>query len=480
MSVRLGTASLVLALLAGACSGSQNNESSEAAPSSPVSSSSLDTVDSDASQAVIETTTSSPPVANYLTAGSDYIFDQAALHTFELNLSEEALAELDDDPAAEEYVEGALTFEGETLAAVGIRYKGSVGAFVGCLSGPDLLNPSGSKTCNKLSMKVKINWDDPKGEFFGLRKLQFHSMRLDPSQMHDRLGYWLFREMGVPAPRAVHARLVINGEYSGLYSLVEQVDGRFTREAFEDGTGNLYKEVWPVDIDGEVQTDDAYIDGLKTNEDDDPSVALISSFAAEVAATSPQDSADSASELVSKWMDLDEIMAYLVVDRTIRHDDGPFHYYCLTEECSNHNFYWYENPTDTTLHLIPWDLDNAFENIVADANPVTPVADEFGEMTADCEFYPYGSFQLEQRSAVCDPLFRIWAQLDADYERILDDFLTGPFAEDRIDELLDTWEAQIAEATGEAGQTHPDALDPDEWSSAMDRLRASLEHARSN
>ena len=67
----------------------------------------------------------------YLSTKSDYIFDQDRLHTFELDLPEASLAALDDDPTAEEYVEGSLTFEGETISPVGIRYKGSVGAWVG-------------------------------------------------------------------------------------------------------------------------------------------------------------------------------------------------------------------------------------------------------------------------------------------------------------------------------------------------------------
>jgi len=92
----------------------------------------------------------------YLNQNSDYIFDQEKLHTFELDIPESALDLLNDDPAAEEYVEGSLTFEGETISPVGIRYKGSIGAFVGCVSGTDWANPSGHKTCTKLTMKIKI------------------------------------------------------------------------------------------------------------------------------------------------------------------------------------------------------------------------------------------------------------------------------------------------------------------------------------
>ena len=53
-------------------------------------------------------------------------------------------------------------------------------------------------------------------------------------------------------------------------------------------------------------------------------------------------------------------------------------------------------------------MDNAFENISHDANPVTPVPDEWGETSANCEPFAYGDFHLEQRSASCDKLIGGW------------------------------------------------------------------------
>ena len=86
---------------------------------------------------------------NYLNGNSDYIFDQESLHTFELKIPGTSLRKIDSDPVKEEYVEGILIFEGDTLSPVGIRYKGSVGAFVGCTSGKNPLQPSGKKICTK-------------------------------------------------------------------------------------------------------------------------------------------------------------------------------------------------------------------------------------------------------------------------------------------------------------------------------------------
>jgi len=412
----------------------------------------------------------------YLTGDSDYIFDQQKLLTFELLIPIVNYEIINSDPAAEEYVEGRLVFEGDTIGPIGIRYKGSIGAFVNCVSGNNWANPSGHKTCTKLSMKLKMNWEDSDAQFYGLKKLQFHSMNLDDSQMRDRLGYWLFREMGVAAPRCVHARLMINGEYVGLFSLVEQIDGRFTRQNWDDGKGNLYKEVWPLDSDGNVQNPSNYLDALKTNEDENPSVDMISNFATEIKNADDNQLV----EIVEKWMDTDAIISYVVVDRTIRHDDGPFHWYCNGNSCSPHNFYWYENPTENKLHLIPWDLDNAFENIISANNSVTNIPDEWGEISNNCNPFSDGFFGLSQKSAVCDKLVLAWTKFDEEFSQKKKEFVEGPLSESSIEMKLQEWETQISQATLEADDLHADAISFNQWNNSLLQLRDQLEFARLN
>ncbi|MDW3218272.1 MAG: CotH kinase family protein [Acidimicrobiales bacterium] len=408
-----------------------------------------------------------------------FLFDDGELHTFEINLSEENLALIDADPSAEEYVEGEVTFGGETRT-VGIRYKGSIGAWVNCLEGTrisdgfqGIFNPSGAKACTKLSIKVKINWQNSNDEWHGQRKFQFHSMNLDPTQMHDRLGYWLFREMGVPAPRATHARIVLNGAFLGLFSLVEQIDGRFTRHNFDDGTGNLYKEVWPLDGSGRPVPVGAYEAGLKTNENENPSFALVEEFAAAITAPG----ADTAA-VVAEWMDVEESLAYFAVERTIRHDDGLSHWRCFGP-CVTHNFFLYEDPTNERFHVIAWDLDNAFQVLrTSGFNGILEVADDFGEISGDCA--PFDYLGSPQRSAACDPIIGALASYTDEYRAVLDEFLAGPFSVERTDEVLDRWSAQIADATAEAAATHDDAVPVAVWEASVAALREDLETARAN
>lgn len=406
----------------------------------------------------------------YASGDSTFLFDPEVVHTFDIGLEPEALDELDSDPGAEEYVEGSLTFDGETLERVGVRYKGSVGAFLGCTSGPNPFVPSGPKTCTKLSFKLKINWDGADTEFYGQRRVQLHAMNLDESMMRDRLGYEMFRSAGVPAPRATHARVNVNGEFVGVFILVEQIDGRFVRDRFDDGSGNLYKEVWPFDDSGDVRSADELVDGLKTNEDEDPKVDIMQSFAEELLDGDAASDPEAARRILGERTDLDAFMTYAVVDRAIRHDDGPFHWYCVQGPCEPHNFYFYEEPATERIHIIPWDLDNALRL----TNPITDIADGWGETSNDCEPFPFGPIGIPQRSAACDPLAAAWASLDTEFAEADAAFRAGPFAPQNVRDLIGTWAAQIEPLVAEAAAASDDVPTVDEWRAGVERLVADF------
>ena len=410
---------------------------------------------------------------DYLNVDSDFIFDQENLYDYELIIPQ--LSSLDKDPAAERYVEATLIFRGDTISPVGVRYKGSIGAFAGCLTGQDWLNPSGSKICSKLSMKVKINWEDTKDKFFDLKKLQFHAMNLDDSQLRERLAYYFYREMGVPAPRSVHAKLSINGNYAGLFALVEQIDGRFADFNYEDGSGNLYKEVWPISSSGSVHSKGVYKAALKTNEEIESPVDIIKVFAEEIVQTEDSYLKD----VIRKWMDVDEIISLAVVDRTIRSDDGPFHWYCGGGGgCENHNYYWYEDPTRQKIHLIPWDMDNTFDNLLPPINAVTPVKDDWDEITNNCSPFNFGSTGFLQRSAACDKLIRAWVLFEEEYQDLSNSFRASLLSESHTNEVLGKWSAQIFEATQEADSSIPDAISMGQWQNALQNLKDELAESR--
>jgi hypothetical protein len=310
---------------------------------------------------------------------------------------------------------------------------------------------------------MKVDWEDSERTFYGLRKVQLHSMNHDMSQMRDRLGYCMFREMGVPSPRSTHARVVINGNYVGLFALIEQIDEQFTAHHFTESVGQLYKEIWPLDMNGVATSRTRLYDHLEGGSEDTAEVDLFHEFGKAIENTNDMD----LKEGIAAWMNVDEIMAFAAVDRMIRADDGPFHWYCFNGGCAPHNFYWYMNATTGNAHLLPWDLDHAFQNMTEDKNPVTPIADAWGEITNDCKPFPYGAMNILQRSAACDKLTHGWTQFEEEYNEKVNQLMSGPFAVQNVSRLMEKWSAQIREATEEAHASHSDAITMEEWEQGM-------------
>jgi CotH kinase protein len=379
-----------------------------------------------------------------------YVFDQSVLRTYNLSIAEEDLALIDMSPASEVYVNGVLEVDGETYGPLGVRYKGSVGGFLApcTVAGQPGARP-GPKT-GKCSIKVDFDRVDPNARFHGLKKLNFHSMNRDKSMLRDRLGYAMFRESGIAAPRTAHARLFINGKLEGLYVVVEQIDGRFTHSRFTDGgDGNLYKEVWPVSDDPKP-----YLAALETNDTGNASVDKMLRFAQAV---------DLGADASFQWLEPKYLFDYIAVDRVIINDDGAFHWYCSR----NHNFYWYEGERADRFWLIPWDLDSSFQN-----GTFVHIDAPWNEPAAACSCRG-GT----QRAAICDPLTSQWARRNEDYERAVDAFIAGPFAARNVDAKLAAWGAQIELAVQEASGVQG-APTYGEWQQAYATLQSIIASTR--
>lgn len=398
---------------------------------------------------------------------TDYIFDEDTIRTYEILISEEDLQKIDDDPVAEEWVEGTFIVENDTIGPVGIRYKGNEGAWWDCVSQPPT---GGYKTCEKLSMKIKINWNRDT-TFYGLKKFQLHSMNSDRSQLRERLGYWFYRKMNVKAPRVVHVVLKINGKYQGLFAHIEQIDGRFTRYHFKDGTGNLYKEVWPIDGTGIATLESTLESKLETNEDESPSFKLTHSFGEELEEVDKSD----VQKVIEKWMDVDATLALAAVSYTLDDDDGLFHWYEYgNNDPRPHNFYLYEEPTEKKIYLIPWDLDHMLKRVAdPEIENAVELIDDWGEISENCEMFGNG---WPQRSAACDKLVAGLVMYKDKYKKMLKKINDEPFT--RIESQLTEWENQLRPVTEMLHEKNEELISVEDWEFAIQDLRKELSDAR--
>lgn len=391
------------------------------------------------------------------------VFDQEVVRVYDITVPAADLAVLDENPAAETYVSGSLSVDGDPVGPIGFRYKGSLGAFLSpCTATTTVGAATGAKT-GKCSIKVAFDFVDADRRYRGLKKLNLHSMNNDPSMLRDRLAYSLFREMGIPASRAMHARVNINGKFEGLFIAVEQVDGRFTRSRFtEGGKGNLYKEVWPMHASAED-----YRAALETNEDSNPPLDRMAAFAK----ASQQGSA-----AVESYVDRTYVARYLATDRVIANDDGSAHWWCMSAGqgnnpggIGNHNYYWYEAELAQRFWLIPWDMDSSLG--ATDYVRIQPAWRTMAPCT--CAGTP------AQRPTSCDPLFSIWAGWTAEYESAVDAFLSGPFEPSRVEQKLARWSAQIQPAVSEAAGLNGAPTEAS-WQGAVAFLRLAIDSLRQN
>lgn len=392
---------------------------------------------------------------------ADYVFDGSVIRTYELLIDDADWERINEDPTLEQYVPATLLFEGEEYPHVAVRYKGYFGALRLCF------DMQGNRICKKLSMKLKFSEYDDNGRFYGLKRLNFQSMEADPTKMHDVLGYALFREAGVIAPRATYAKLVVNGELLGLFALVEQVDGMFARSRFheeDEGKGNVYKEVWPIHF-----TPEPYLAALRTNREEDPSVDTMIRFAQALDGATDE----TFLSVLESWTDVDMLMRYLAVDRLMDNWDGITAWYCPFGDCFNHNYYWYEDLVRERVWLIPWDFDHAFAvpSLLRDVFGVP----DWDVVPENCEPIPV-FMGMQGRPPACDEFTRRLATATWDrYAEATRELLDGPFQVAALHDLIDELADHIADAVAE----DPNGPTFDEWEAAVQRLKVDVVTIRS-
>lgn len=368
-----------------------------------------------------------PSDPNLPAADAAELFDGATVPTFDFYLPDESWQWLKDHARDEEYVEAQACFDGKAIGLVGLRFKGSYGSLYNCF------DSAGNNTCRKLGMKIKVDKYLSDQRFFGLKRLNFQGYRYDDSYIKEHLSYDLFRSMGIVAPRAAFAKLRVNGEAQGLFGMIEQIDGRFTKDRWpDDGDGNLYKELWPA------AANDAWITShLKTNED----VGDISAAKAFCAAMDAS-TADDARTVLGSFTKLDNFERYMAVDDAIANFDGITTYYTIgaPDEAGNHNFYLYQQAPDDFV-IIPWDLESTLS-----------LSSNFGNVPYwqttpdDCSLtYPVWGGTLQVVAPGCDRVFQgLTTDLTA-YRAAAQELLDGPFDESQMAANVDSLAASIRE-----------------------------------
>jgi spore coat protein CotH len=266
------------------------------------------------------------------------IFDPTVLHEATLELDRSAWQALRDHYLSNQYYAANFSVDGVPVPQVGIRSRGS-----------------GSRNEEKPALKVDFNKYVPGQEFYGYKSVDLKNLVQDPSMLRERLAFLVFEAMGFPAPRNAHARLTVNGEYWGLYALVEPVSKPFLEARLGDKEGNLFDYEWAFAYDfgwlGPKQSRYVPSPFQPQTHEDDPNVgAGLVSFIEAINDT-PDATFVSA---MSDRMDVDRFLFHVAIENALAEDDG------IVGDFGANNFYLYEYASRNRFVFIPWDKDNTF------------------------------------------------------------------------------------------------------------------------
>ena len=146
-------------------------------------------------------------------------FDESALTTYSLTMDPADWDAVVANPADNTWRRASLDWQGETWHDVAVRPSGQRSRVPG--------NP-------KPSFRLKFNYFVPHRTFHDrfLTGVKLVSDTNDPSMIRRRLEDGIYRATGLPASRCVHARVVVNGAYKGLYGVEERVKRSFIQQHF--------------------------------------------------------------------------------------------------------------------------------------------------------------------------------------------------------------------------------------------------------
>jgi hypothetical protein len=271
---------------------------------------------------------------------ADAFFNDGVVHDVRLTINPKDWSILRANFRTNTYYPCHFTWQGTTVRNIGIRSRGT-----------------GSRSGEKPGLRVDFDYYTNKQRFLGLKSFVLRNNIQDSSMLHERIAMKLFLKMGLPAPREAHARLFVNDEYAGLYTIVEAVDKVFLERHFQENDGFLYE----YDYDPEdppyyfdYRGEDPALYSPKpfkpATHEKDPDAKPIEAMIRIINQTPNS----RFREEIAEYLDLTRFMTYVAIENFVAETDGFLGNWAMN------NFYLYRFEKKNLSILVPWDKSHAF------------------------------------------------------------------------------------------------------------------------
>lgn len=278
---------------------------------------------------------------------TDDLFNPEVLQRIDLWLNSSDWSKLKAAFQENTYYPADLIWNGQEIRNIGIRSRGL-----------------GSRSATKPGLRVDFDRYSSGQQFLGLKSLVLDNLTQDATGVKESVTMRFYARLGIPAPRETFTRLFVNGEYAGLYGLVESVDKTMMGRVFgsigddvqNDGYLFEYNYVlgspWRFTYEGSALTPYKLRFDIETNESH-PESQIWGPIEELVRITNEASSATFESAVADR-LDLPAFVRYIAAQNFVADFDG------FTGYDGMNNFYIYRLEDSTQHVLIAWDEDNAF------------------------------------------------------------------------------------------------------------------------
>lgn len=270
------------------------------------------------------------------------LYDINVVRTIFLNFeNDDWEAELQDFNDTDVEVPATMVVDGETYPLVGVRFRGASSYF---------RVPVGYKR----SLNVSIDLVDEDQRLYGYKTLNLLNGSGDASLMSTIL-YSQIADEHLAVPKANYVKVVINGEYWGVYVNVQQFDKIFTEENFGSSKGTRWKVPGSPRGDGGLAYDGDDLEpykaryDMKSNDGKKAWHALV-----DLCRVLNETPLGQLVEELNPILDIDETLWFLAYDITLGNSDGYW---------SRASDYYIFRDKDGRFHVIPHDINEAFRPI---------------------------------------------------------------------------------------------------------------------
>jgi spore coat protein CotH len=272
--------------------------------------------------------------------GNEPLYDPAVLRTLFLEFENaDWEKELEIFHNTDVDVPAKLTVDGKTYDKVGVRFRGMSSY---------MMVPAGQKRSLNLSLDLAVKDQ----RLLGHKTLNLLNSHQDPTFLRTVLYMQIARNY-IPAPKANYARVVINGEFWGVYVSAEQFNTEFLQEWYQTSKGARWKvQGSPMGRGGlkylgEDQAAYERIYELKSKRDPEAWTAL--ARLTKVLTETPLEQLEAA---LAPMLDINGALRFLALEKTLINNDGYW------ARASDYNLY-----RDVTgkFHIIPHDANETLQ-----------------------------------------------------------------------------------------------------------------------